>query len=249
MKLYDLPRALFGVVLLALVPMQAMADDVAAELAAEAAREFDSLVPSVKQAANRLFDAVRKSNRQQKSPPAVDWTTKFQSRQYFTRPDNQHIARYTETAYTVTAVQRGFQYRLGAITKIMRTGKRNAPFSASVEIEVTVATQTAEIVGLVPIPVPKGYRKIKIARYLLAIEAEEPPEHVAMLGVSHCFPIPCSINGSTRDVENAPESVQKIVVSARKACALAKPIKSQETHTVIFVYSLKERRWLTESEQ
>jgi hypothetical protein len=238
-------RYVLGVLLAVPLCVPARADDPAAEAAAAAVREFDALAPSVEQCVKDLIEVVKRYNLEYKSQPAVEWATEYRKPKKFVDVDEDRLVSWdTEVVYTVTAIDRKYDYQLKRIAKIVRTGQRETPFSAAVEIEVTFADRIVEVERVIPIPVPKGFREATDEDEGLAIvmEVEEADEPSYGLFVMPRFPI--DHHPYVRwDVDSAPEPVQDLVAKLGDRCQKAKPAKSHEIQTVTLFYSFSERKW------
>lgn len=220
--------------------------DPVAKLAEQAAHEFDILAPSVTQSAKSLLAAMDAHNEHNVSPPAIDWNIDSRRAENFVGPDGKLEAFWTEREYEVTAVDRSYAYRFIQIHKISRTGLRDYPFTAIIEIEVTTVDRFAKGKAVEPIPAPMGYRlatKEESHGRLFAgtISANLANEWIEGVD-SVSYPIPHGPH-VIRSRDDAPPAIKRIVGKLYKQSKEAKPRESRAVHRVELLYSMKDKAW------
>jgi hypothetical protein len=235
---------------------QSAADDLtanaeAANLAREAARDYDILAPSLRLAAESVISEIDKFNERANTRPVIDWTTDLSDREEFLTPRNVHVAVNTTVVYTVSVSQRTFHYEISGVKRIVRTGMRATPFAGSVEFRVICMARTLEKELTESLPIPEHYRPfprdVPVVELVQEIEEAEPLS-LAPFEYPPKFPLPYGPQAWIRK-EPMPTLISDAADGLRKRCIQAEPETIKETRLVWFDYHLEEKRWRCRTEE
>ncbi len=227
-------------------------------LAEEAAREFDTLAAPVEVAAKELADEMLAFQEKYDLPPEIDWEGTRDKPKMFAKVDADggddlgFRSFLTEAAYEITANRRTYDYQFSNVVQIVRTGRRDFPFAATVSFEVTTTERTAKLRCVAPIPPPAGFRlatpsETEFGYLTIAEPYPDDPYVVVQVGAREAdeikrYSLSCDSH-MRRDIESAPDAVRHAVNELTAMCDAAEPTTTQSYSTVEFVYNRKTRTW------
>ncbi len=228
-------------------PCRLHADDGAAKLAEQAAREFDILAPPLRQATELLIEKYEGRAADENAWPEIDWSREYRELKTFAKPDGKRVSIPTGITYKIASRQKTFRYRFDRIQRIVRTGERNRPFSGVVHIEVVTTTRTASAELSEPNDrIPKQYRRVDI-----------PPQEA--LGLPTEIPFVCTGGGTFEIYPVLPfqgsfdpekDTAPPIIVNAKKQlidqCRRKQPEQDRSIVSVKFYYFLNDHKWRAE---
>jgi hypothetical protein len=228
-------------------PCRLHADDGAARLAQQAAREFDALAPSLRQATGLLIEKYEGRAADENAWPEIEWSRDYRKVRAFARPDGKRVSIPTEFTYKIAIRQKTFRYRFDRIQNILRTGERNRPFSGVVDFEVMTTTRTASAQLSEPNDrIPKQYRRVDIPPQEAVGLPTEIPFVVTGGGTFENYPVLPFQACFDPNSDIAPP----IIVNAKKQlidqCRRKQPQQDRSIVRVKFYYLLNDHKWRAE---
>lgn len=226
-----------------LTSLQVQAQDVAEQMALAAVREYDALQPGVRQAAEQLLGTLTQIQNDQEPEPALEWFFRYCDSKEFTHPSGGSTILATKQKYRIVAVHQTYKYSFKGIPRIFRTGMRETPFEAHVVVNVEKTIRRSEVQRTDALPIPEGHElssfqpAVRESAEYIRPDVRSGPARVER------YPLPYAPY-TILDSSEAPSIVQSAMKELIRQLDKEPARHVDETHTVVFRYSVAKRDWM-----